>query len=502
MRLVARNFSPKKNIDSLIAAALGFFIILLFARHGGIGISPDSVTYLSVARSINTGKGLIEFDEMPFVDFPAFYPIFLGAISFITRIDIVVFAPVLNGLLFAILLYLSGSIMNGFSFSSKWYKRILLSCFVFSPCLLEIYSMLWSETLFMLLLLFFIMAARRYLNTHKLSSLFVLSVIVAISCVTRYAGVVLVGTGGMLLILDSGLRFKTRMRNLLLFTIISISLLAINLTRNLMISGFAAGQRQKGTTPLLDNIYFFGGVLSDWFPLANNNPVAFISVLVCIGVCITIFLIFLRNRARYSSYENIAAAFCIAYSFFMLISATFSRYEQFSSRLLSPLFIPLLWCLSSWFPPFVNKFGTLKRSGLVILSLLLVSFFQNYQLAADYETYDGVKDAGIPGYTEDPFPQSDIVTFIKNNQAFFKSNFTVYSNAADAFYFYSGRSAHLLPQYALPMDVLNFYREDQQYIVWFNDIENSDVLTMKDIISHKKLTLIKQFNEGAIYICE
>jgi hypothetical protein len=33
----------KKNIDSLIAAAAGFFIIFLFTRHSGIGVCPDGV---------------------------------------------------------------------------------------------------------------------------------------------------------------------------------------------------------------------------------------------------------------------------------------------------------------------------------------------------------------------------------------------------------------------------------------------------------------------------
>ena len=45
--------------------------------------------------------------------------------------------------------------------------------------------------------------------------------------------------------------------------------------------------------------------------------------------------------------------------------------------------------------------------------LFLAAWFLNIQLAADYEYYDGVKDAGVPGYKEDPFVQSEIVQFLE-----------------------------------------------------------------------------------------
>ena len=157
-----RSFALSQNIDSLIAGAIGFFIIQLFSHHSGIGVSPDSVTYISTARNFYEGKGLIGFDNQPTVVFPLLYPVFLAAVSFVTRLDPLIFGAVMNGLLFALLLYICGAVMNGFYFSSRWYKRVILSCLVLSPSLLEIYSMLWSETIFILLVIFFIIAIKNY----------------------------------------------------------------------------------------------------------------------------------------------------------------------------------------------------------------------------------------------------------------------------------------------------------------------------------------------------
>src|ERR1700743_728930 len=103
-----------KNSDSLLAAVIGFCIILLYTRHGGIGISPDSITYLSTARNMNIGRWPVVYDDMPLILFPVLYPTFLGSIIFATGTDAFVFAPVLNGLLFGLVIFLSGCMMERF----------------------------------------------------------------------------------------------------------------------------------------------------------------------------------------------------------------------------------------------------------------------------------------------------------------------------------------------------------------------------------------------------
>ena len=101
---------------------------------------------------------LADYTHNAVVEFPALYPFFLSGFMLLTGLKPLVFAPILNALLFAVVIYLSGYIMEQFSYPSKWYKRAVLSCIVLSPGLLEVYSMVWSETLFILWLLLFMMA--------------------------------------------------------------------------------------------------------------------------------------------------------------------------------------------------------------------------------------------------------------------------------------------------------------------------------------------------------
>src|SRR4051812_20664891 len=108
MKIKASLFSISKNPDSLVAALFGFLLIQIFSRHSGIGVSPDSVTYIAAARHMVHGMGFKSFDNLPVVDFPFAYPFFLTIISFFSRLDPLQFGPWLNGVLFGILLYLAG----------------------------------------------------------------------------------------------------------------------------------------------------------------------------------------------------------------------------------------------------------------------------------------------------------------------------------------------------------------------------------------------------------
>jgi hypothetical protein len=501
MKSWIRLFSPARNIDSLIAAGLGFFIIHLYSRHSGVGISPDSVTYLSVARNLHYGGGFIAFDRMPLVQFPVLYPMFLQFIFFLTHLDPVVFAPFMNGLLFALLIYCCGSLMNGFSFPSNWYKRILLTCFVLSPCLLEVYSMLWSEGLFLVLTLLFFAGFQYASRARTIGSLLAISVITALCCLTRYAGVSLIGTGALLLLLDFNIRPLKRILRSGIFCVISISPLAINLARNVIESGTMTGIRQKGTTPFMQNLYYFGNTLCDWLPLIkDNHAIAQIIAIACITLLIGRTLIILARRKDQLSIENISAFFGLIYSAFILLSATITRYQQLDSRLLSSLFIPLVWALSCWIPPLIKKLSPRKRIWLVLPAIALFCAFQYNQLNADYETYDGVRDAGVPGYTEDPWPKSPIVNFIKKNVADFLPGYAIYSNAGDAVYFFTGISCDLLPEKVFPVEVKQFYEEQQHYLIWFNDVDNPDMISLQDILLHKKMVCIRQLEDGAVYI--
>jgi len=496
-----RTLLPVRNYDSIIAALAGAFLIFCFTRHSGIGVSPDSVTYISVATNLHEHGTLTDFNKSPLMDFPAGYPLFLSGCVFLTGgVPVLSLAPYLNCLLFGLLIYLAGWIMERFSFRSKWYKWTLLSLIVFSPCLLEVYSMLWSETLFMILLLLFFLFFRPYFLTHSTRHLLLLALLAGLASITRYAGITLIGAGGLLLLCDLRLRGLKKLWHLLLFGLVAVIPLAINLWRNSHATGTLTGFREKGIKTFGTNLQDFGSVFCDWMPfLKGHHSMAAVLGLFWILLFIYFFLRRLMRKERAFSYEHIATAYFIVYAVFMLGTATISRFQTLDSRLLSPLFLPWLWGSTCWIPVWTATWTPVKRIGVVLVVIVAALSFQSAQVTADLQAWEGVQYAGIPGYTEDSWRNSETIDFVRKNKDSLRIKSTLYSNAEDAIWFLTGVRSDMIPHRDFPRDVKEFLAEDHFYVIWFNDAENPDLLSIETIGRYKKLSRVLPFHDGTVY---
>jgi len=490
----------KKNIDSLIAAIAGFLIIFLFTRHGGIGIEPDGVVYATTAENFHTSGKLIDFTGSPLVIFPSFYPMFLAGVMWLTRLQPLVFAPYLNAILFALVIYLSGYIMESFSYPQKWYKRALLICIIFSPALLEVYSMVWSETVFILLLLLFLIAMKNYFQAWSRKALIAAAALASLASVARYAGISIILAGALFLLIDMKIPFRQKIKDIILFSLISPSLLVINLIRNYVENGTETGLREKSLFSFYKDLHDAGSVFNDWLHVPNSysNVAAYTLIIIILFLSYLSVKYFLRNR-RIVSYESMAAAFSLVYILFIVAVACVSRFEELNSRFFSPIFILLIWACSNWVVDATKRISFLNKKLIIALNAAIFLFFMYGQLSADYETWDGVKDAGIPGYTEDQWRLSNTVNFIEKNTFLFRKGYTVYSDAIDAVYFFTHKPGKYLPHKEDKQEIQNFLADPHCYVVWFNDGEDPDLTGKNFITEVKKMKLLKQFDDGSIY---
>jgi len=492
----------KKNIDSLIASAVGFTIIMLFTHYGGIGISPDSIAYTSVSRSLISGNGFTEFSGGPLVAFPLFYPFFLGLVMFVTQTDIILIAPVLNGLMFATIIFLSGTLLEHFKYKTNWYKRIILVIITLSPSLIEIYSMLWSETLFILLAVIFILLFHRYFKTHTTTSLVIAALVAAMTFDTRYAGITLIATGCVLIFFDKNLSWKRKLNHTLIFGSIGISFTVLNLIRNYFETQSVTGMRQKGITALSENIEYSGNVFSDWFTFHFEGHLFF--EIIAVSVMVLFLVFFIRNINHWKSYytyENIAVSFFIVYVLFIVISSTISRYETINNRLLAPAFLPLLWISTCQIPKWRNYMPHQKLKwiffafSLGIGIVIIGSYF-----AINRENLSYINETGIPGYSEDIWRKSQIVNYLQKHDELFESDSTIYTNHSPAVYFLTKHSVSTLPERVYKNEVDEFKQTSYCLLVWFNLDHDPDLLTLKEIRKYKKVEQIKSFSDGAIFV--
>jgi len=495
-----KNFT--NHIDSIFAALIGGVLIILYTNHNGLGISPDSIYYTSASDAWVKGNGWIQFDQTPLVMFPVGYPFLLGVLHFIFPQSIIPIMPFVNAHLFAIVILLSGVMLEKINLS-KWFKWILLLLIVFSPTLIEIYSMLWSETLFIVEILVFIFCAQTYFTSANFKNLLMVSLVAAIATITRFAGVTLIMTGGLLLLLDNRLSLLQKIKELFIFGCVSSSLLIINLSRNLYLTNTLTGIRQKGQTPFATNLKLVGEVIADWLP-GTHFIIGFSQIIGAVFIITlgSIFLYRIIKGLTHNSYEKIAATFSIVFVSFMLVSATLSRYEPINSRLMSPLYIPFLFTLSFYGMSLIEWLGSkifkkITQWAIYILSLVALYEFGVYDQANYLEVHEG----GIGSYSDDDWAFSPLLKELQVNHSYFQMGQPVYSNASHAVYYYAHENLSILPEKVHSQKVEAFNQLPQNILIWFYNEENFDLLSLEEIKTQKNLTVLKQFKDGIIFQC-
>jgi len=491
------------NLDSFLFACIGFYAIYLFTYYSGVGLSPDSLMYASAADSFQAHGNMITFTGGPITFFPVFYPFFLGVIQFFSKVNSTEAGAMINRFLFAGVIFTSGWVMEKFVSHSRIYKWVILIAIVLSPALLEIYSFLWSETLFILEILFFIVAYWKYMHSHQLKWLVLVGIITAISCITRYAGITITGTGCLLILLDFEISIRKKISHLFLYGSISVSLLAANLIYNSTVTGLSTGTREPSITPFSQNLFRVGTVINDWGALSSKADAFAIPVTCIIMLSLIAVLAWKTFKKRINSYENIVIAFAVVYGSFMIILATFSRFEPINSRLLSPMFIPLLISCTSWVPDvLVDVQSKVWKYTLATVAVLAMLTFEYSTAEIDYQRYDDELDFGIPGYSDDSWNKSEFAPYLKAHKNLFKPGIPIYSDANEAVWLFTGLSSQLVPHSFFKKDVDKFYAQKKFYLIWFDSLYNKELISLQDIMAHKKLTKIGSAKEGAIYLCE
>lgn len=500
MNKTASGLMAFKNADGFLISLLGFLTILIYTAHSGIGISPDSIVYLSVARNMDAHGQLMDYTSSPIVDFPVFYPFFLSVVGFLSRVDQLAAAPYINGTLLAAIIIITGYLIDSFEGVTKWYKWVILIMIAVSPSFLDVYGMLWSETLFILLTIIFIAVFSRYLRKRTTASLLICAGIAAIACITRYAGVTIIGTGLMVLVFDRSLELRKKILHCLIFGSVSVSLLIANLIRNTMITGSLTGPREKGILYLSDNIVFFGRVICWWLPVDSDLARVVSGIAIVIFIIISaMFLLRSWFKKNYAGAENTFAAFFIVYTVFIIAISTLSHFEQINNRFVSPVFVPMMIALTAWIPRTLRSLKPLQSRLMLSVVILAAVVFEYHQYTTVNAMYDEAKNYGIAGYTEDYWKTNETAKFLREHADYFKPEYTIYSNAHEAAYFNGGLETVSLPHRNDQNDMADFFTEDEIYLVWFDNFSDNELIKFRTIWDNGDVVKKFDFKDGDIF---
>lgn len=400
-RSLARAGSEQTHaVWSIVSFGLVGTLLLALATRHGLGLSSDSVGYLSVARNLLRGAGFytdisLTLSDLsrhtgvsppqtsPYVLFPPLYPALIAAVSVLTRSDLATAAWFIGVMAGGIFLILS-AVMVRLCSAGKPFTAWGWSFLVLAPPFWYIFTMLWSETVFVLLCAVFLWSLHRYLTEPRWSVLLLTAASAAVASLTRYAGVILTTTGVALILLYPVQPFLRRIAATVFFVLLATVPLMGWLLRNWYVSGTLMGERFPSQFGLQEVVYDAVRELWKWWlppqVMETTPEVAFL----LLSVALAFGYIYLRwNHAVAGGavlMSDIAAMFAAQYVLFMMFTQFTTAIDKMNPRLLSPVLAPAV-CLAVWLTSTTwsalhgasLRRGTRSVTGAVLLALAMVT---------------------------------------------------------------------------------------------------------------------------------
>jgi hypothetical protein len=473
----------------------------------GAGLSPDSINYLYMAQKVVAGNGFVTIDPTLVPSWSPGYPLFLAFIAFLTGSDPFQFAHVVNMILFAATIFLAGYL--GWRTIGVWSPMLwlVLGIVAFSNDLLAIFAMAWSEPLFIVMSLLLFIAIQKYVIHSNRRNLIILAVLGAGVCLVRYSGLVVVPVVVLSILLWSQGTGATRLRHGIIFAVGSTVPLLFWMFRNFMTTDTLMGARYPSQMPLMTNIRLSAETVLAWY--MDDRVVAtapFLEIVAFIGgmALLGFGFVWWRNAPHAKQFlrqNGVMVLFSLAYTIFIIASATQVHVDPIGQRLLAPVFIPLTLCLFALAQAVIYALPyRVLQVGFVILAGGIGFAVVGQQIMETQFYVMTHRDEGVEGISHVQWEDSETLASLE--QMKLPESATVYSPYLELLYYRTGRIGTPVPRRGTLLDELKGeWPPTPGYLIWFEGAEYS-FPSIEELRQIAILTEIERYEDGATFRIE
>jgi len=489
-----------------VSSLIGMVLVFISTSRYGVGTTPDSIVYICIA----TIKDSLSSNVSPF--FTPLFPVLLSLLGLL-GINPLCAARLINALTFGLIIFTFGQLLR----ASIHSKKLIISgvlLILFSIPLLKVSVMAWTEPLFILLAILFIIYLFKFLNQKQSFVLVTLSVITAFSCLQRYIGITLVLTGLLSFIfLLPRESFIQKLKYITIFCVISITPYFIWLTHNYVFTNRIFGARFPSDINLWRNIYFSLDVITTWF-VPGEVPFLIRALSFIIGVSTIAGSVLLVHLKYKQQAHNVlikilpACFFVLAYSTCLIILATITDMDQINDRLLSPVYVFIVLLALVGIEYSLNLFSqALKnRRAVKLIIMALFILWLAYPLTRIIRYTAKWISTGAGGYNTARWRGSSLIRWLLAHPL----DGLIYSNDPHAIYIFLGK----IPRVPLKSQYSNIYKtaddlqrikellkvDKRAYLVWFYKPERKYLYSRRDFYPELVLEKIASFPEGVVYL--
>ncbi|MCD4822986.1 MAG: glycosyltransferase family 39 protein [Phycisphaerae bacterium] len=504
----------------VLIAVAAVVAVLLVSSPWGIGLTNDSVSYISAAGNVSEGHGLTVFDGEPMVHWPPLYPITLmwvgkavGDYRFAALLIQAVAAGGLVGLCGLFVARQSRSGWLGVAGGTLAFASLGIS---------PVFFMAWSEGLFSLFVMLTLISLCTFLRRPSMQWVLLCGLWAAMTCLSRYLGACLVITGWLLIILHKDLKIRQKLGYAAVFGIASLGPLVIWLVRNMALTGTLTGVRTPTNISPGENAILIGRAVVNWFGVPFRFDLAWPMVAGALVIGLFVLVWVTANRrsrdtgdtsnagnAKNPQYREaniivrVFLAALIVYVAALLISASLSEFDPISQRLLQPFYVPavtMILILAGWFFKAYAKQPAASRS-TVFLRYLVVAFVVGWCCVNLFRTARKLPEFhrdGTGGICTAAWRDSETIRYLRQHRLFG----TTVSNNPFAIYMLAGQTALLSPRNTADkysQRAILKTREKFDYLVWFNDISRDFLIGPDKLAASHGLKVVAKFPDGTIY---
>jgi 4-amino-4-deoxy-L-arabinose transferase-like glycosyltransferase len=415
----------------------------------GIGVRSDSVAYLWSARNLAEGVGLGRLSGTgklkPMTHWPPFYPVVLSIFEK-CGVDALNGARWLGAALFSIILFLVGWILARMT-GSFWFSLagtlVLLVFHGFWDT--SLYAM--TEPLYTVLSLAGIILFDQFLTNEKRGWMMGAALLMALTFLTRYVGMALILSGGIVLFLRPGWTLGKRLRQSALFCFLAMLPEGLWMARNYLEAG-STTNRTLNVIPIpASDFQLLGETVNRWIsPFQTVFNIGTGKLALGLVALVVFFVLYFYNRSR--QVENAVSSrhlrvFFMVYAPLYALFILLSRYyfdgliTIFEERITFPfylsIFILFIFCLSILWSRAQRRSLVLAGGLTLVFVFLGNSFFQVYK-----NNTTGLislsRNVGL-GYSNARYGKFEIIERLKE----LPEDYIVYTDNIEKLYFASER---------------------------------------------------------------
>ena len=309
--------------------------ILSFALELGIGVSSDSIAYVGISENLVAGRGLTWLGGgglEPVTHFPPLYPIVLAGFQ-LFGMEGLESARLLSIILFGCNIFLIGLLVWQVT-NIGWITILGASLAAFSPILIDWHVIAMTEPLFLFLssigLYSLIRHQRTRLSLHLICSI----VAISLASLTRYAGLSLIATGTIAILLDFKGKLGEKSRNAAYMLGGGFLLMAVWMARNFVLAGTSTNRSFNWHLPSRATLKRPFGIIWEWLlPFKFTFPALLAMIFILVVLILIVIAIYMRSSSstRLSLFHKnlnnfpvlVLILYSISYSFMLLLTITF-----------------------------------------------------------------------------------------------------------------------------------------------------------------------------------